>query len=93
MFIHSTRLAALALLSLASVVTNPAPAAAGVEYPFCMMQGRHTPQSCTFTTIEQCRASLVANSGFCEKNPRYFAVRPGPTLRPHPSRRASRSSG
>lgn len=67
-------LAGLALLSLASMPAASAPVSAGIEYPWCMMQGRHTPQSCTFTSIEQCRASLAANSGFCDRNPRYIAT-------------------
>jgi hypothetical protein len=65
----------MAALSLASMLAAAAPASAGIEYPWCMMQGRNTPQSCTFTTKEQCRASLAGNSGFCDLNPRYIAAR------------------
>jgi hypothetical protein len=76
---NSTRLAALALLSLASMPASAAPE--GVEYPWCMMQGRNTPQSCTFTTVEQCRASLSGGQGFCDRNPRYDAARQRPAPR------------
>lgn len=74
MTLNSTKLAGLGLLSLVSVAAAATPASAGIEYPYCLMQGRHTPQSCTFTTLEQCRASLFANAGFCDKNPRYVAA-------------------
>ena len=74
MTFNSTKLAGLALLGLVSVVAAAAPASAGIEYPYCLMQGRFSPQSCTFTTLEQCKASLFANSGFCDRNPRYVAA-------------------
>lgn len=74
MTLDSTKLAGVALLSLVSLVAAAAPASAGVEYPYCLMQGRFSPQSCTFTTLEQCKASLFANSGYCDRNPRYVAA-------------------
>lgn len=74
MTLNSTKLAGLALLCLVSIVAAEAPASAGIEYPYCLMQGRVSPQSCTFTTLEQCKASLFANSGYCERNPRYVAA-------------------
>jgi hypothetical protein len=69
----ATRLAAFALLSLASIVVA-ATASAEIEYPWCMMQGKNTPQSCSFTTKEQCRASLSGGAGYCDTNPRYVAA-------------------
>jgi hypothetical protein len=60
-------------MSLASILVS-APASAEIEYPYCMMQGRNTPQSCTFTTKEQCRASLAGAAGYCDTNPRYIAA-------------------
>ena len=76
MTLNSTKLTGLALLSLVSIVGAAAPASAGIEYPYCLMQGRFSPQSCTFTTLEQCKASLFANSGYCDRNPRYVAAPP-----------------
>lgn len=71
-------LASFALAGLVSFAGTPAQAQMAIEYPYCLMQGRHTGQSCTFTTLQQCQASVVANSGFCDRNPRYVApVRPG----------------
>ena len=69
-------IAAAALLS----VSIPA-SSAGIEYPYCMMPGRFTPQSCTFTTLAQCRASLVPGAGFCDRNPRYVPREPQPRRR------------
>jgi hypothetical protein len=71
-----TRTAVLALSGFVSLLAIASPASADVEYPWCMMQGRHTPQSCTFTTVEQCRASLAGSAGYCDRNPRYIAARP-----------------
>ena len=73
--LNATRLTSAGLLSLAWILAAAGPASAEIEYPWCMMQGRNTPQSCTFTTLEQCRASLAGNSGFCDPNPRYTAAR------------------
>jgi hypothetical protein len=68
------RLAGVALSAVVSLAAVAVPASADVEYPWCMMQGRNSPQSCTYMTVEQCRASLAANAGFCERNPRYVAT-------------------
>jgi hypothetical protein len=73
--INATRLGGLALFGLVSPVATALPASAEIEYPWCMMQGRDTPQSCTFTTLEQCKASLSGSAGFCDSNPRYIATR------------------
>ena len=47
------------------------PAQADFDYPWCgymsMFQGQQ--QSCTFNTLEQCRAWIGGN-GYCDTNPR-----------------------
>ncbi len=74
-------LASFALAGVVSFASAPAQAQVAIEYPYCLMQGRHTGQSCTFTTLQQCQASIAVNSGFCHRNPRYVVpVRP---LRSH----------
>jgi hypothetical protein len=79
------RMLATAAIAVAASLSASLPAAsAGIEYPYCLMPGRFTPQSCTFTTLAQCQASQVPGSGSCEKNPRYVA-RPQPEQ--HPRRR------
>src|SRR5690242_3815144 len=49
----------------------PKPAHAEIEYPWCgymsVFQGQQ--QSCSFNTLEQCRAWLGGN-GYCDTNPR-----------------------
>lgn len=64
----------LALLSTIAVLAAP-PASAGIEYPWCVMQGEYTPQSCSFMTVEQCRASL-AGASYCDRNPRATVLPP-----------------
>ena len=66
------RMLASAAIAAAALLSASLPASsAGIEYPWCMMPGRFTPQSCTFMTLAQCQASLVPGAGFCDKNPRY----------------------
>jgi hypothetical protein len=72
----------LAMIALAACVLGTATdARAEIEYPWCMMQGKDTPQSCSFTTREQCKASLSGAAGYCDNNPRYSAPRPAPQRR------------
>lgn len=66
-------LAAFAFMSGLAMAPVPSSAQMAIEYPYCLMQGRHTGQSCTFTSMQQCQESIVANSGFCDRNPRYVA--------------------
>ena len=76
------RLLASAAIAAAALLSASLPAAsAGIEYPYCMMPGRYTSQSCTFTTLAQCQASLIVGSGFCDKNPRYVPREPKPRRR------------
>lgn len=76
------RMLATAAIAVAASLSASLPAAsAGIEYPYCMMPGRFISQSCTFTTLAQCRASLVPGSGSCERNPRYVD-RPKPQRQP-----------
>jgi hypothetical protein len=52
---------------------------AGVEYPWCgFVSTQGGSQSCTFATIDQCRA-YVAGAGFCQANPRASALAEMPT--------------
>jgi len=62
------------------------PARADIEYPWCgyitIFQGQQ--QSCSFNTLEQCRA-FVSPSGYCDTNPRgSLARRPGYPAYPAP---------
>jgi hypothetical protein len=53
--------------------------ASAAEYPFCAMQGgRNSYESCSYYTIEQCRAAVSGVGGFCQVNPRYAATAPYP---------------
>ena len=67
----------------------PQPARADIEYPWCgyinVFQGQQ--QSCSFNTLEQCRA-FVSPSGYCDTNPRGSLARTPMTQTPaYPVRR------
>lgn len=66
-------LVAAAAAFTATMMTT-APARADVEFAWCgFLSISGGAQSCTFNTIDQCRA-YVAGSGFCERNPRASAM-------------------
>jgi hypothetical protein len=70
-------------------VAVPKPAQADIEYPWCgyisVFQGQQ--QSCTFNTLEQCRA-FTAGNGYCDTNPRGALARtPTMPVRTDPARR------
>lgn len=68
---HRTIIAAGALSFGLLLAALPGPAQA-YEYPWCgyMNLGRGgQQQSCTFSTLQQCRA-FVSPNGYCDTNPR-----------------------
>lgn len=76
-------LALAAAASLVAAAITAVPVRAEPEYAWCAhlsIQGGG--QSCTFVTIEQCRA-YVSGGGFCQANPRAsaFAEMPRRTSR------------
>ena len=80
------------------------PASAEVTYPWCAQyagrdDGRRLPgiilvddgsggKNCGFSTLEQCRAALMGNGGWCEPNPMYVPGREGPPRHPRGPRRS-----
>jgi uncharacterized protein DUF3551 len=63
------------------------PASAQAQnYPWCAQYALQGSSNCGFVTIDQCRAALSGNGGYCEQNPMY---RPGPDSVP-PRRRPRR---
>ena len=81
LYLNRVSIATFATLSLGSIFVAATPASAEVEYPWCLMPNRFTPQSCTFTTLEQCRATQAGNVGFCDRNPRSVAATQTPKRR------------
>jgi Protein of unknown function (DUF3551) len=50
------------------------PARAEVEFAWCAIGGgQGGSQSCSFTTVEQCRSYVTGSGGFCQQNPRATA--------------------
>jgi len=47
----------------------PVPSRAEVTYPWCAQYVVHS--NCGFATLEQCRAALDGNGGYCDRNPMF----------------------
>ena len=78
------RLAAI-LVSLGAVLAAVGPSKAEITYPWCAETGAtHGGQNCGYSTLEQCRAALSGNGGYCYANPMY---KPSPQV---PVRRGRR---
>jgi hypothetical protein len=61
-------------------------ARAEIIYPWCAQYGdRDGGRNCGFSTLEQCRAAISGNGGYCEENPMYR-----PLVETPPSRRPRR---
>ena len=62
-------LVAAALPGLAATIT---PAAAAMEYPYCL-QGRQQgyPGLCNFSSFQQCKATASGTNADCGLNPRF----------------------
>jgi hypothetical protein len=76
--VAASTLAGAAML-LAGVPTGPAEA---VEYPYCASGQWAGGGGCSYSTLEQCRASISGVGGVCVSNPRYT-----PATRPPRARR------
>jgi hypothetical protein len=87
--------AALALI--AGTLMTAAPGRAQ-EFPYCSIPGNSAGQDCSFSSLEQCRASTRGVGTDCERNPRYKepavgTPTPAPTAAapPAPQRRQTKS--
>jgi Protein of unknown function (DUF3551) len=64
----------IAVAAFAAATTGTtAPARAASEFAWCAFESNGGSQSCTYNTIDQCRAYL-AGRGFCQPNPRASAM-------------------
>jgi len=63
-------LAALAFAALGLVV-DVQPSRAEITYPWCAQYGMQGTSNCGFATLEQCRAALSGNGGYCDQNPMF----------------------
>jgi hypothetical protein len=63
--------AAVAMIAL-GLLMGVHPARAEITYPWCAQYGdRDGARNCGFSTLEQCRAAISGNGGYCEENPMY----------------------
>ena len=69
-----------AIATLAAMFTGPAPAQAGIEYPWCAQYDERTGggTNCGFVTLQQCRAAISGAGGTCYENPAYAVAGPQP---------------
>ena len=70
-------LAIAAFVLLGAVAHDTRPAAAQVAYQWCMQPSGLWGPDCSYSTIEQCRATAAA-VGFCYQNPAYTAAQGRP---------------
>ena len=63
-------LAALTFAAL-GLVMGAKPSRAEITYPWCAQYGMQGTSNCGFATLQQCRAALSGNGGYCEQNPMY----------------------
>lgn len=70
-------MAAKFFLAAGIVLGLDANAAGADPHPWCAVSGGSGSTSCSFMTLEQCRATIVGIGGFCQPNP-MFAGPPAP---------------
>lgn len=61
--------ATLTLVAIAPLAATRS--AQAVEYPWCATGAWAGNGGCSYTTLEQCRASIEGVGGMCVRNPRY----------------------
>jgi uncharacterized protein DUF3551 len=86
----------LPALAAASLMLSAPAAKAEITYPWCAQYGEDGGgRNCGFATIEQCRAALSGNGGYCEQNAMYRPETTGSVTPLAPARRppAPRSPG
>ena len=68
-------LSAGTFVAIAATALTSSPSRAEVEYPWCAVTstGQAGGPSCYYATIDQCRAFLSGQAGFCQPNPRATA--------------------
>ena len=71
-----------ALCAALGLMASAQPSRAEIAYPWCAeVQGSNI---CAYTTVEQCRAAISGDNGYCNQNPTYHA---GPAGAAAPRRR------
>jgi hypothetical protein len=88
---HASIATAAGLLALCAFATNPA---AADPYRWCAVYGTSGDDNgtnCYFVTIEQCRAAVSGNGGFCAPNT-FYDGRPVATPDEGPRRNRNRAT-
>jgi uncharacterized protein DUF3551 len=68
--------------ALGLVATSISSAKAEISYPWCALYGDHGMRNCGFSTLEQCRAAISGNGGYCEPNLMYRPAAETPPYKP-----------
>ena len=68
-------LSATAFVAIAATALASSPSRAEVEYPWCAISstGQSGTPNCYYATLDQCKAFLSGQAGFCQSNPRATA--------------------
>ncbi len=68
-------LSATAFVAIAATVLASSPSRAEAEYPWCAITstGQSGTPNCYYATLDQCKAFLSGQAGFCQSNPRATA--------------------
>jgi hypothetical protein len=78
----------LAALAAANLMLGAPAAKAEITYPWCAQYGDESgARNCGFSTLEQCRAAISGNGGFCDQNSMYRAETTGSVTPLAPARR------
>jgi hypothetical protein len=79
---------AVTLIAAAAGIDGTQSAAQADPYRWCAQYGGRGATNCYFVTLEQCRAAISGNGGFCGPNTFYNGR---PVVTPEDVRRRSRS--
>ncbi|MDQ8729926.1 DUF3551 domain-containing protein [Bradyrhizobium sp. LHD-71] len=66
----------LPVVAVAATMLTATPGRAEVEYPWCAITsiGQSGMPACLYSTLEQCRAFIGGQAGFCQPNARLVAA-------------------
>jgi hypothetical protein len=63
------------LMSGLGLLASVAASKAEITYPWCAQySNEHGGKNCGFATLEQCRATVSGNGGYCERNPMFTSL-------------------
>lgn len=89
---RTTLLGPVALITALAFGPAPASAQSYRSYPYCANY-TYGSESCSFSTLAQCRAAISGVGGSCDVNPSYSGSRSNSSNRPYSPQRRWRYGG